>query len=473
MTVSPSRKPARRRRALSSLSSLSSLAAALSLPLASSCVTYHDRVSGALRAFERGDFPSAVEQYSDTDKMGSAFLSGAESGMAALVAADFATAREQLGRAAEVIEEYEDSPPITPQTTAESAAALLLNEGAATYEGEGYERVQLHATLALTYLAAGDVAGVGVEARRANKLLENEEKLYDKQYRAGGLGHFVSALAYELQGSYDEAFIDYRRMQEKGVGTELAGRALVRTAKRLGYDDELAQLEQQYGAAVDVPADAASIVLIVGVGMGPRKIEKTLTLPLAHGVGQISVPEFMGVPQPVSAVELRVSGASAPLRSSSIEDVTLAATENLNDRIGWLTARSLLRGTLKYEATRRLSRQLGDGGNNGGALVGLIVGSIFTIATERADLRSWQTLPDTWQAARMFVAPGSHELALDAIGGESSRLGTFELAPGETLFIVARTLGTRLYAHAIGGQRTDAPASPITPPATPKTSNQP
>lgn len=467
MTVSPSHSAARWRRALSSL------AAALSVALASSCLTYHDRVSGALRAFERGDFTSAIEQYSDRDQTGSAFLAGAESGTVALVAGDFATAREQLGRAAEIIEAYDDSPPITPQTTAESAAALLLNEGAATYEGEGYERVQLHATLALTYLAAGDVSGVGVEARRANKLLENEEQLYEKQYRAGGLGHFVSALAYELQGSYDEAFIDYRRMEEKGVGTELAGRALVRTAKRLGYGDELVQLEQQYGAAVDVPADAANIVVIAGIGFGPRKIEKTLQVPLAHGIGQVSVPEFVAGPQPVSAVELRVSDASAPLRSASIEDVTLVATENLNDRIGWLTARSLLRGTLKYELTRRLSRELGDGGNQGGAFVGLIVGSLFTMATERADLRSWQTLPDTWQAARMFVAPGSHELALAAIGGECVTLGTFELAPGETLFIVARTLDTRLYAHVIGGQRTDAPAAPVAPPTTLEASNNP
>ena len=78
--------------------------------------------------------------------------------------------------------------------------------------------------------------------------------------------------------------------------------------------------------------------------------------------------------------------------------------------------------------------------------------------TERADLRAWQTLPDTWQAAHVYLPVGIHPLALVADGGERVQLGTFELEPGETMFVFARTIGARVFAYPIGGKRTDAVA---------------
>jgi len=106
-----------------------------------------------------------------------------------------------------------------------------------------------------------------------------------------------------------------------------------------------------------------------------------------------------------------------------------------------------VRTFLKRGLTRKLQKEH--------AWLGRIAGDVFTFLSEHADLRSWQTLPDTWQAARLFVEPGRHEIALDAIGGENLVLGTFELEPGETLVVLARTLGSRLYAYPIGGLRVD------------------
>jgi hypothetical protein len=89
-----------------------------------------------------------------------------------------------------------------------------LNDTALAYRGEGFERVYVHACLGMAYLAQGRLDDVFVEVRRANKILEAEEGLYEKEYRAGGLGHFLSATTYELLGKWDDAAIDYRRMVE-------------------------------------------------------------------------------------------------------------------------------------------------------------------------------------------------------------------------------------------------------------------
>jgi hypothetical protein len=96
---------------------------------------------------------------------------------------------------------------------------------------------------------------------------------------------------------------------------------------------------------------------------------------------------------------------------------------------------------------------------------GELIGDIFSVASERADLRAWQTLPNTWQGARVFLPAGRHELNLGAEGGPSTCLGTFELQKGETMFIFARTIGTQLFVHPIGGSRVEATA-PVPSPGT-------
>jgi hypothetical protein len=189
--------------------------------------------------------------------------------------------------------------------------------------------------------------------------------------------------------------------------------------------------------------DAASIVLIAGVGVGPYKTQIIVPIPTRDGLLQWAVPEFQTRPQPVTALELSVSGGEQAVRSVVVEDVARVAKKNLSDRIGWLVARSTARAFTKRELTRNLERNFGS--------LGRLAGDLFTFFTERADLRSWRTLPDTWQACRAFVPAGRHEIAVDLIGGERHILGTFELTPGETMFVIARTIGTQVYAYVVGG----------------------
>ena len=52
----------------------------------------------------------------------------------------------------------------------------------------------------------------------------------------------------------------------------------------------------------------------------------------------------------------------------------------------------------------------------------------------------------------MFAPPGPHQLVLTALGGERVALGTYELERGETLFVIARTLHSRVHAEVLGGR---------------------
>lgn len=409
-----------------------------------SCATYTERTEAALDDFRRGHLDAAAEALGDPDRTGSRFLAGAEAGTAALTAGRWEDARRWFELAAGDVRDLEDRALVSPQNLGEALASWALNDTSHPYRGEGFERVYVHACLALTYLAEGALDSVYVEARRANDLLETEEELYDADYGAGGFGHLLSAVAYELLGQPDEAYIDYRRMADKGVGLDIAGPALVRLADVLGRDDDLATWLDRFGPVDERPVDSASIVVLGGVGLAPFKTEVRLHIPTSDGLVNIAGPEYVQVQDPVVALELLLPRSSFALRTAMVEDVVDVAEENLSDRLAWTYAKSAARGLLKRELTRELENQHGGWGR--------LAGEVFSLVTERADLRCWRTLPAEWHAARAFVAPGEHELVLRAIGGEQLRLGTFELVPGETMFLVARSVGPYLYAHAIGGR---------------------
>lgn len=419
------------------------------LALLAGCASYPSRTAGALGAFQRGHLEQALALYEDPDTTGTPFLAGAEAGMVALAMGEWRQAQEHLHLAAEASEEVLGRGTLEPGRLVESLASFGLNDTTQAYGGEGFERVTVHAALAMTYLALGELDGVWVEVQRANQLLEGEEELYEKEYRAGGFGHLISAVAYELFGELDQAAIDYERMVAKDVGTEIAGKALVRISSELGRKDELERWSERFGADAPRPEGAASVVVLAGVGLGGYKVEGSLAFPSGKNVFAMAVPSYQTRPQQVSELALTLAdepgGGEAPgVRTAVVESVSTVAAENLSDRLALIAAKSIARGLAKRELADHLGDEYGEGAR--------LVGNLFTILSERADLRSWQTLPDTWQAARLFVPPGVHTLELTAIGGERLRLGSFELEPGETMVVIARSVGPRLFAHPIGGR---------------------
>ena len=78
---------------------------------------------------------------------------------------------------------------------------------------------------------------------------------------------------------------------------------------------------------------------------------------------------------------------------------------------------------------------------------GLVVGLLtkgLAVASEEADKRSWQTLPDEIHIARAWVSPGQYRVSVQMSGrGESSAKGTdrvLSLAPGQSTVLIQRVM---------------------------------
>lgn len=448
LTAAPTPRPRRARATF----------AALALAAAASCQSYNDRVAGAVDAFERGDFDRAEAAFSQGQVTGSPFLSGAEAGMAAFTDGRFEEAREHFERAEAAAKDVEERAAIGVENLTESILTLAINESQADYPGEGYEKVMVHVMLGLCYLTTGRHEGVLVEARLVDELLTGEQELYGSDYGAGGIGHFLSAMAYELVGKPGEAYIDYQRMHEKGVGGELVSSALRRLSRRLGRANDVQRWEQEFGeGGPDPERGSPSVVLIGGLGMGPAKYETRIDVPVNGGVFSWAVPNFDSGSGRSSGLELVFPESGIEVQSAVIEDVAAVASENLSDRIAWIAARSAARGLLK----RQLADQLKD--NEGSEWLGFAA-DIFTIATERADLRAWRTLPRSWVAARAFLPANEFvDIELHERGGDRVSLGRYRLLEGETMFVIARALDSGVVAHVVGGEAYEPSPTPQEP----------
>ncbi len=407
-----------------------------------------------MQVFEQARFADAAVQFEKAAARESDFLAGAEAGLCWLAAGEWELAEQSLERAVGSIRSIEERGAIGVGAGADLAAGLLVNDAARTYLGEGFERLTVHNALALAYLARGDLQGLRVETKRSELVLDSEEDLYESDYAAGGLAHFLSATSYLLEEDLDDALIDFRRMVDRGAGLELAGPEALRIAQALGRQDLVRDLKTRF-EPTPVPdhPEPAWVVLIAGVGYAPTKYETRLDWPTSAGVVSFAAPQY--TPRYDTGERIEVIAGSYGVQSAIVEDLDLVARENLKDRLGAVALRSAARNAGRL-ALRKTFED--DDQHAAAALVDL-----WSIFAERADLRSIWTLPANWQALRMAVPPGIHDIELRSTQGASGSLGRYELLPGETLFILARTIGPSIHAHPVGGLRLD-PTVPLSPP---------
>jgi hypothetical protein len=140
------------------------------------------------------------------------------------------------------------------------------------------------------------------------------------------------------------------------------------------------------------------------------------------------------------------NGTPVTVNTELVHNVTALADKALSERMAVITSKALARAATKHamaEATTRGAQQAA--GKDAGPWVGLLVGLLtkgWAVASEEADKRSWQTLPDEIHLARAWVPPGHYRVqpseSHDALLPEAMR--TLFLGPGETAVLIQRVM---------------------------------
>lgn len=382
------------------------------------------------------------------------------------------------------IREQEDKARISASGAAAQTGAVLVNDKAIPYRASSFEKTLVHHYQALNYLALQDVEGAGVEVRRANetqKMALNQyrsvvEKAASKEKNvspderdpnllpvyagldeiAGRVKHsfqnaatyYVSSVIWEMMGEPNDAYIDCKRALEIVPENRFLQEDVVRLGKRLGMREDLADFARRFPRAADTPADGtgrfkdkARLVVVLEEGFVPAKSEMSVAYPLfgAGSIGVIALPMYAQAPPPAVPLTVSVGGQSLG-QTVPICNVSALAARALEERMPGILTRQVARAVAKGAAAHAAE----DAGGDWGGLASFMV-TLYNIASEQADLRSWLTLPAHIQILNAWVEPGTPTVTVG--GGIWSEEVT--LNAGKTTFITVSRIDLAVYSHVL------------------------
>lgn len=398
----------------------------------SACATYGDWVQRMEREIAAGDYEAALAVLeANGRKDRDAVLYLLNRGLLLRMAGEFAASNAAFEEAKILMAH------LAAVSVSEQAGALTINELVQSYTGELHEQVLVHLFAALNHLDLGQPLEARVEILQLDELLQ---QLEDEPIAGGAFARYFSGLLFESLGERDDALIAYRKAYQAYLAyPEDAALPpprslqfdLLRLTEALGLADETRRLRRELALenARVSPPPASEVVLILFSGLAPVKQETHLSVVTEAGeLVTIAMPYYEDRPPHVQGMIVTADGEHTV--AETVEDVNVLAVAALERRKPLILARALARAALKHEMVEKAGEK-----NDG---LGLLV-NIATVATERADTRSWSILPSRIYLARLALSSGERRLhvqLLDAAGKVVARRTLrARLEPGRRLFL--------------------------------------
>lgn len=445
---------------------------------ASGCATYSARIADLRPQLAGGDFAGALATVEDNTGGKDRLLYFLERGTVLHYADRYAESNEAFAFAEQLAED------LYTKSVSEGVLSLITNDGSISYRARPFEMAMVPYFKALNYIGLGEPGEALVEARRAGEVqaryveatlaaVREEDRGDLAKLRADPFLLYWSGLIYEWGRETNNAFIAYRNaavayqelsgMLAVEVPATLAG-DLIRTGTRLGFGSELAELR---GSCPDVFATApdtavgdrgptGEVVLMIESGYVPQKEQVRFDFPVfeseAYGDHDFWAWEYyagMGNFQAMARgrkIEYWISVAAPELRddvSGPVAGCRVGAGIAGGDAVGYRAAnlarearitfdaekpsiffKTILRGLTKYLATRQVKK-------SGGQVAGLL-SNLFGAAVEKADTRSWLTLPGSIHMVRLSLPPGTHDLEVEVLDAQG-RCVHADRMPGVTV----------------------------------------
>jgi len=429
-------------------------------------------------AFQEGRFDDALRQLdkATTEKSQLPYLF--EHALIAHYASHFEESNRIFEQAEILVEE------LYTKSFLRESISLIASDNIRPYSGTRYERFLVHYYRILNYVYLNLQDDALVECRRAERLRQyyvDEDPTYN--FAGSAFLGYLSGIVYEWAGDWNDAYIAYRWAETgyqrygEPLGISLPtdiGHALVRLSRFLGFKQEVERYVLLYGEPPQCPSGSGELILIYESGFVPPKIEEELffpvfkTDPFIHQKGadeneilefanivvhrqssdyeeaeleylmRLAIPAYISKRPDLIGVRAEVRCTSGiqgrrgideisslgqewetfQARGVLVEDIegSVFATFETDHKV--ILLRTAIRSILKYLAFRGVD---GEDGFVGGLV------NFLNVASERADTRSWETLPNQIFIARMFVPAGVHNVTLSFldVDGNWGRTKTF------------------------------------------------
>ncbi len=435
-----------------------------------SCASYTHVSQKTRDLLANGEYATALAEIDKTRSGPDELLLLMERGLVLHYQGEYESSNQSFQAAEDKVDE------LYTRRVSTEAAALLTTDLIRPYDGAHYERVMIHFYGALNYIALGLRQDALVEARKASsRLALYTQDLVDPAYGDDPFMQYFTGLIYEWGGQLNDAYISYRNAERAYQAAASSGgpavpaqlkRDLMRVAQALAFHDETARWRERYPDVDPIePEDGqGEILLLVELGFVPRLVEATLNVPIlktdsqdrdrawvvaqdaygrryAHGLREVEIAYWLKIAYPVleaagpSIGDVTVAYDGKVREMVTVSDIAFNAAQDFRDREKSIVVRTIARALLKYLSKQGAEKEVG-------WFAGLLV-NLFGVATERADTRSWRSLPREIALARFPVAAGVHDIlveAHDANGDVRERvtLTDVEVSEGATRWVTYR-----------------------------------
>jgi hypothetical protein len=259
---------------------------------------------------------------------------------------------------------------------------------------------------------------------------------YEAESEWSVLPEFIVPASTYLHGIYFLANASSRADYEKAATSLTRVAAMNRASDVLQRD---AKLADALAAGQQSVAELAPQVWVVYEnGLGPVLEETRIDVPLLIFHGNQQAPAYFGIALPRYRDRAAVpgslgvlSGADIAVQTERISDMGSVIRTEMKERFPSVLARAVSSAVIKAVIQNEAAENFGVWGQLGAAAL--------TIATTQADLRSWQALPDHWQAARID-RPESGELTLTNTNGHPLGMIVIPDQPFTLLYVKRPTL---------------------------------
>jgi uncharacterized protein len=450
-------------------------------------------IEASLRAHDPKGADAIVQQDEKEYGEKSRVLYGMDRGMTLQLAGDYQQSNAVLEQAEDELDRL-----YTRKIRTETLA-FMTSDMALPYEGDPYEQVLINVLKALNYAVLGQWQDALVEARRIDHRLNvlSDRTKEKNAYREDGFARYLSGILYESTGDVNNAFIAYRNAYETFESTRAWSHTavppqlradLMRTAEALHLTQELAEYQQLFPDTRWENSQAlqqlAQVVVISYNGRAPRKEDQFLDLPISldalqlvllnRGFSQanrhsnrsvdtvlyglngrvvrVSLPRLIPQKTRVSVDTVSLisdNGSRVTLNTELVHNVTALADKALSERMAGITVKALARAATKFAAAEGATRGAQQAaGRDAAPWVGLLVGLLtkgLAVASEEADKRSWQTLPDEIHLARVWVPAGHYQVQSQPTAAlhdplKPEAMLTLTLGPGKTAVLIQRVM---------------------------------
>ena len=337
------------------------------------------------------------------------------------------------------------------------AASYITNDLVIPYKGEDYERALINLFSAFSYIKLGEYEEAMADCRRLDTVLTEYNSKYETKnvYKEDALGRYISGLLSESEKEYSEAYIYYYEAykafqsynESYGTVTPLClFEDILRVASPADKRREALSIIPNAKAIKYISHKAAKkmgkVVLIHMSGKAPVKIENKFTVATATGPISIAFPAYTTSPPSCHFSKLILKSDANTIEQNAVlfEDINGIAVKDLDDRKVRITAKAIARAVAKQAIVHASSKEVE---KRYGAMAGLaakIAGNIAASALEKADTRSWRTLPGEIYIARAFVPEGNYQVMVEDCYGNQKAVDSITVKSGESKFVFHDTI---------------------------------